>query len=176
MPKTYRFAAELERFEGKGAWYYLLYPNAVEKEFGTKGRLRVLGTMNLPGRQAGRISGKKVKVDRALIPQGDGTHVVILGGELRKQLGVSLGDTIEMEFHVNPDPDAIDVPEELEIALEMEPELKPVYERQTPGTKRGISYWINSGKRPETRAKRAAEMMRRFASGAFAFGGKKGKS
>lgn len=162
MPKTYQFAAELERFDGKGAWYYILYPNSVEEEFGTKGRLRVLGTMN------------GFDVDRALIPQGDGTHVFILGGELRKKLGVHLGDRIEMQFHVNPNPDVIDVPEELEIALEMEPELQVVYDRQTPGTKRGISYWINSGKRQETRAKRAAEIMRRFASGEFKFGGKKG--
>ena len=163
MPKTFQFAAELERFDGKGAWYYILYPNSVEEEFGTKGRLRVLGTMN------------GFDVDRALIPQGDGTHVFILGGELRKKLGVRLGDRIEMQFHVNPNPDVIDMPEELEVALEMEPELQVVYDRQTPGTKRGISYWINSGKRPETRAKRAAEIMRRFASGEFEFGGQKGK-
>ncbi len=163
MPKTYQFAAELERFEGKGAWYYILYPNSVDEEFGTKGRLRVLGTMN------------GFEVDRALIPQGDGTHVFILGGELRKKLGVRLGDRIEMEFHVNPNPNHIDLPEELEVALEMEPDLQVVYDRQTPGTKRGISYWINSGKRPETRAKRAAEIMRRFASGEFEFGGQKGK-
>ena len=163
MSKTYQFAAELERFDGKGAWYYILYPNSVEEEFGTKGRLRVLGTMN------------GFDVDRALIPQGDGTHVFILGGELRKKLGVRLGDRIEMQFHVNPNPDVIDLPEELEVALEMEPELQVVYDRQTPGTKRGISYWINSGKRPETRAKRAAEIMRRFASGEFEFGGQKGK-
>lgn len=167
MSKTYRFAAELERPNEKGAWYFVLYPNSVEEEFGTKGRLRVLGTMN-------RVGGKKVEIDRALIPRGDGTHVVVLGGELRKQLGVSLGDMVEMEFHLNPNPNAVDIPEELDIALEYEPELRPVYDRQTPGTKRGISHWINSGKRPETRAKRAAEMMRRFASGEFVFGGKKG--
>lgn len=163
MSKTYQFAAELERFDGKGAWYYILYPNSVEEEFGTKGRLRVLGTMN------------SIDVDRALIPQGDGTHVFILGGELRKKLGVRLGDRVEMQFHVNPNPDAIDIPEELEVALEMENELQVVYDRQTLGTKRNISYWINSGKRPETRGKRAAEIMRRFASGEFEFGGQKGK-
>lgn len=167
MPKTYRFAAELERFEGKGAWFYILYPHSVEEEFGTKGRLRVLGSMN-------KIGGKIIDVDRALIPQGDGTHVFILGGELRKQLGVVLGDTVEMAFHVNPDQDAIDVPEELEIALEMEPELKAIYDRQTTGMKRGMAYWVNSAKRPETRAKRAAEIMRRIASGELVFGGKKG--
>lgn len=174
MPKIYRFAAELERPNEKGAWYFIRYPYSVEEQFGTKARVRILGTMNLPGRQAGRVGGKKVEVDRALIPQGDGTHAVILGGELRKQLGVELGDTVEMEFHVNPDQDAFDMPEELEIALELEPELMAIFNRQTAGMKRGMAHWINSGKRPETRAKRAAEIMRRFASGEFEFGGKKG--
>ena len=167
MPKTYRFTAELERPNEKGAWYYIIYPNSIEEEFGTKGRLRVLGTMN-------RIGGHKVEVDRAFIPQGDGTHIVILGGELRKKLGVSLGDGVEMEFQLDPNPNEVDIPDELDIALEYEPELRPVYERQTPGTKRGITHWINSGKRPETRAKRTAEIMRRFASGEFEFGGRKG--
>ncbi|RYZ55473.1 MAG: DUF1905 domain-containing protein [Sphingobacteriales bacterium] len=161
--KTYSFTAPLMRMEGKGAWYYVPYPGDVEKEFGTKGSVRILGTYN------------GVSMDRALIPRGDGTHHIILSLEMRKKAGLRLGNEVTIRFKLNEDPDALIIPPELEEAFELDPFSREVFDRQTPGYRRGIIYWLDSAKRAETREQRAAEILRRLSTGSPEFGGRKGK-
>ncbi len=45
-PRTYRFTAPLEKMSAQMAFMYVEVPIDVEKEFGTRGRVRVLGTVN----------------------------------------------------------------------------------------------------------------------------------
>ncbi len=164
MEKTYRFKGALQRFPGKGGIYYILFPYSVEKEFGVKIAVRVKGTLN------------NIPIDRALKPMGDGTHYIIVNTELRRQAGIRLGNEVTITLKRNQEPDELVIPEELQEVLDMEPRARETFGLQLPSTQRGMAYWISSAKRPETRAQRAAELLRRLTSKEFMFGGKPGKT
>lgn len=166
-PKKKSTATESIRFEGIlekryriGGGHYVRVPSNVTKFFGTKGRVRVLGTMN------------GISVDRALIPDGDGGHEIVVGTEVRKKTKTVEGEKVVIEIHRNPAQDEIDIPEELTEAINMEPEAIRKFAKMTPGMKRNMAYWVNSGKLPETRAKRAVEILRRIMNN-YPFGGRK---
>jgi hypothetical protein len=154
------FEGILEKRDKIGGGHFIRVPSAVTKFFGTKGRVRVLGTMN------------GAQVDRALIPDGDGGHEIIVGTEVRKKTKAVEGKKVVVEIYRNPNPDDIDIPEELTEAINMEPEAIRKFGKMTPGMKRNMAYWVNSGKLPETRAKRAVEILRRIMNN-YPFGGRK---
>jgi len=153
--KTYRFTATLMRQPGKGGMYYVLFPHEVEKEFGTKGSVRVLGALN------------NIVIDRALIPRGDGTHYILINTELRRKAGLREGNTVIIAIKQNENPDILTIPEELIEGFEMEPEARKIFDQHTKGFQRSIIYWINTAKRTETRAQRVGEMLQRLISGYY---------
>lgn len=161
---VYRFQAVVERTYGPAvSHFHVMFPHSVEDEFGTRGTVRVIC----------RIGGQEYY--RALIPSGNGTHFLILNQEMRRTVGANLGSTVSIEVVKDPDPDRLIIPEEIEAALEMEPRAADVFNSLTVGTRRGMCLWVDSGKRPETRANRAAELLRRLLSGTVEFGGRKVK-
>lgn len=157
-----RFESILEkRSTSIGGNHYVRVPMDVSVFFGGgKGRVRVLGTMN------------GVAIDRALIPDGEGGHEIIIGTDVRKKTKAEPGQRVTFNIYRNPEPDEINIPEELTAAIEMEPEAVRKFAKMTPGMKRNMAYWVNSGKLPETRAKRAVEILRRLMNN-YPFGGKK---
>lgn len=155
-----RFEGILEKRHKIGGGHFVRVPASVSKFFGTKGRVRVLGTMN------------GAQVDRALIPDGEGGHDIIVGTDVRKKTKAEEGKKVVIEIYRNPNPDDIDIPEELTEAINMEEEAIRKFAKMTPGMKRNMAYWVNSGKLPETRAKRAVEILRRIMNN-YPFGGKK---
>lgn len=159
-PGIIRFEGILEKRHKIGGGHFVRVPASVTRFFATKGRVRVLGTMN------------GAAVDRALIPNGEGGHDIIVGTDVRKKTKAEEGKKVVIEIYRNPNPDEIDIPEELTVAIDMEPEAIRKFAKMTPGMKRNMAYWVNSGKLPETRAKRAVEILRRIMNN-YPFGGKK---
>ncbi len=158
-PKTYRFTAPMERQKTDYTWYYVEFPHDVEQEFGTKSRVRIKGLIN------------GVAVDRALMPTKSGYHIIILGGDIRRAPKIkAVGDLVSVELWLDPEPDRIDIPEDLAETLDFIPEMKAAWEKLTPGMRRSMCFWVDSGKTEATRAKRIAELLRRFESGAFQVG------
>jgi hypothetical protein len=156
-----RFEGILEkRSTSIGGNHFVPVPSSVTKFFGERGSVRVLGTVN------------GIAVDRALIPDGEGGHHIIIGTDVRKKLKAAEGTKLVIDIYRNPNPTDIDIPEELTEAIGMEPEAMRKFAKMTPGMKRNMAYWVNSGKLPETRAKRAVEILRRIMNN-YPFGGKK---
>ena len=152
--EVYRFTAPLERMSGKFAWHYVEFPHDVKALFGKRGDVRVKCLIN------------GVAVDRALMPTKSGFHIIVLGGELRKKAGLKKpGDPVQVELWLDPDPDRINVPEELAETLDFMPEMKRAWDKLTPGLKRGMCHWVDSGKTLPTRAKRVTEVIRRLETG-----------
>ena len=159
--KPITFSAPLERSDkGFLKTHIIRCPFDVEKTFGSKGTLRVFVTIN------------NHRMDRALIPDGDGGHYLIFGGEHRKKAGMREGGTYELSILVNEAPLDIIIPEELSAALDMDEQANAQWAKLTPGTHRNIVYWVGSGKRAETREKRAVEMIRRLTTPGTLFGNK----
>ncbi len=152
----HRFTASLERMSGRFAWSYVEFPHDVPELFGKRGEVRVKCLIN------------GVAADRALMPTKSGIHILVFGGELRKKAGIKKpGDMVHVELWLDPEPDRIDVPEELAETLDFMPEMKRAWEKLTPGMKRNMCYWVRTGKTVPTRAKRVADLMQRLESGYF---------
>lgn len=158
-PRTWKFTAPLERMTGKGGWSYVEFPHDVEKLFGKRGNVRVKGTVN------------GVAVDRALMPTKSGYHIIILGGDIRRAARIkNVGELVKVEVWLDPEPTKLEIPEELAETLEFIPEMKAAWNKLTPGMRRSMCYWVGSAKTAPTKAKRIAELLRRFETGHFQVG------
>lgn len=152
-PDNYRFTAQVEKAEGRFPWTYVEFPHDVERTFGTKGHFRVLGTIN------------GVPMDRALMPTKSGYHMIVLSADLRRKARVRVGDMAAVEVWPHPEPDKVVPPEELRETLDFLPEFKAAWQKIRPGMQRNICIWIDQAKTMQTRAKRVAELLRRFETG-----------
>ena len=153
-PQAWKFTAPMQRMEGEFKWHYLVFPHDVLELFGTKGRVRVKGTIN------------GVAVDGALLPTKSGLHMIIVGGDIRRAAKLrKVGDLAEVEVWLNTEPEKLDIPEELAETLDFLPEMKAAWDLLKPGIQRSMCYWIGSGKTVPTRAKRVAELLKRLETG-----------
>ena len=158
--KKYSFKAELKRFQSKGGWYYLEFPYSMQKEFGTNGYVRVVGTVN----------GEPIK--RSLLSMKTGFSFFAVPLTLRKKLGLELGQSAKVELQKDESPVTFSIPEELDAVFDIEPEVKTIFEKQSKSIQKEICRWIDSGKREETRANRAAEIYKRLTTHGSTFGGR----
>ncbi len=151
--KIFRFAAVLEKMEGRFGWTYVEFPHDVQKLYGKKGSVRVKGSVN------------GVPMDRALMPTKRGVHFIVFGVDLRRKARIKVGDKVKIEVWLNPDPKKVELPDELRETLDFFPDLKQGWKRIKPGMQRSICIWINQGKTVPTRSKRVAELLKRFETG-----------
>jgi len=160
--KTYRYTTTVQHREATyiAGTYKIPFPYDVRKEFGTGASVRVVG----------RING--VTFRRGLIPQGDGTHCMLMSLVLAKELRIFKGDEIEIEVWRDPNPKAFDMPEELEEALNDLPELKALFIRLPHGMRKNMASWVSAAKRPSTRAERTANLLHRLEQPVISFGGR----
>ncbi|HRH37457.1 MAG TPA: YdeI/OmpD-associated family protein [Flavobacteriales bacterium] len=154
--QTWKFSGPVERMEGRFAWWYVEFPHDVPTLFGKRGEVRVKTLIN------------GVAADRALMPTKSGIHIIVMGGDLRKKTGIKrVGDMVTIELWLDPDPDRVDVPEELAETLDFMPEMKTAWNKLTPGMQRNMCYWVRTAKTAPTKAKRVAELLKKLESGYF---------
>lgn len=155
-PQIWKFTAPMERMTGRFAWSFIEFPHDVKELFGKRGEVRVKCLIN------------GVAADRALMPTKSGYHIIIMGGDLRRQARIKKpGDLVNIELWLHPEPDRVDLPEELEETLDFMPEMKAKWEMFTPGMQRSLCYYVSSGKTIPTRAKRVAQLLQRLETGYF---------
>ncbi len=86
-----------------------------------------------------------------------GGHIVV-GKQLLDKAGVAHDDKVRIVLKADPNPEQIDVPDELLISLEQDKEANRRWESLAPGKRRGLAYHVSSAKREETRIKRALDV------------------
>ena len=148
-PRThrFRFAAELHPPSGAMIWNRVLFPWSVTELFGTKGRVRVTGTV------AGR------PFDRSLNPSREG-HFLLISRDDMRALGLAIGDVVTVELQVDTRPLQFTEPDEITAALALEPGLRAAFEALSTSKRRTLCHWVASAKRADTRAQRAAQLLR----------------
>ena len=93
-----------------------------------------------------------------------GRHYLLIGRPLARTLRVSLGDRVTVAFSLVTD-NAVTIPAEIAEALRQEPAWRSLWDALTPGAQRGLAYRVDSAKLPETRARRAVEVLRDLEDG-----------
>ena len=106
------------------------------------------------------INGKTYRSSVAVM---GGTFMVGVSAENRALTGVAGGDVVEVTMELDTAPREVEVPDDFAAALEVVPDAKAAFARQTYSHQRAHVDAINAAKAPETRRRRidkAVELLR----------------
>ena len=98
---------------------------------------------------------------RVVHGRGNGTPHLRFGRAVLREAGLGLGATAVVELEPAADPDAVDVPVELAAALVQDPEAAARWATFTPGRQRSLCVHVAGARRPETRERRALDLVRK---------------
>ena len=90
-------------------------------------------------------------------PQGERIWYFMLPRQVLRTLGKSLGEVVSLRFRV-ADQDAVDIPQAVQELLERHETLREVWERLTPGKRRGLVHGVRSARSEETRLRRLEDL------------------
>jgi len=153
MAEKYQFKAVIEDAGGGGA--YVTVPFDVEKTFGAK-RVKIKAM----------IDGEPYR--GTLVRMGSPQHMLPVLKEIRERIGKSIGDIVTIELEEDFEPRMVDVPPDLQSALEADSAAQAAFNRLSYTHQKEYVRWIMESKRDQTRQKRvqqAIEMLRQGKNG-----------
>ncbi len=118
-------------------------PFSVEKVFGSKARVAVVGTMN------------GFAFQNSLLPQGDGTHAMAVSKLLQAGAKAGAGDLVSISMQVDRSERVVVVPAELQQVLASDPKVKTSFDSLSYSHRKEFADWVGSAKQEETRRSRA---------------------
>ncbi len=139
--------------EGRGGGAFVTVPFSVYDVFGTRGQVRVKGT----------IDGHPFR--SSIAPMGGGSHLLGLHKPTREAIGKSVGDLVTVALQADTEPRTVAMPDDFARALAKNPIAKTTYETFAYTHRKEYVQWIVSAKRPETRERRIADAVLRIAKG-----------
>ncbi len=146
------FEAEVIAEGEGGAWPCIWIPFDVEKDFGSKARVAVKGTIN---GHAYRSS---------IFPNGKGAHLMMLNKEMRSGASIGIGDRLQVTMEVDTGPREVTVPDDLREAL-TGGGMWDRFEKLTYSAKKLHVDAVEGAKKPETRAARIEKIVAALTSG-----------
>jgi hypothetical protein len=139
--KEYEFDAVLIKREGMNATF-IEFPYDVEKEFGTKGRVKVHATFD------------NAEYRGSLVKMGHHCHILGVTQKIRKEINKNPGDTVHVILKEDTEPRIVEVPEDFAELLNKHPKAKELYDSMSYTHKKEYVSWIEEAKREETRKRR----------------------
>ncbi|MEO1644384.1 MAG: YdeI/OmpD-associated family protein [Chloroflexota bacterium] len=97
---------------------------------------------------------------RSLQTRPDGSWCLMFGMTWLKQAGLDVGMEVIVEIAPDPDPNRVDVPDELMAKLLEDPRLLEAWEQLAPSKRKMLGYHIERAKRSDTRERRAEGIMK----------------
>jgi len=153
---TLRFEATLQRPaepRDDPSWAFVVLPKEVSARLPRRGRTTVEGTLDGHPFEA------------TLEPDGQLSHWLKVGEELREAAGASVGEVVTVEITPvakEPEPE---IPVDFQEALDAAPEARRVWNATTTLARVDWIHWITSAKQLKTRAKRIGDACDMLASG-----------
>jgi len=137
-----KFKAKFIGVGPKQAWTFMKVPFSVEKAWGTRGQVRVRGTLNgFPYRSS-------------IFPDGKGGHQMMVNKAMQQGAGAKPGDTMKVVMELDAEPRTVTAPADLRKALAKNARAKAAFEKLAYSHKKEYVDWIEEAKRAETRAAR----------------------
>ncbi len=143
---------KLEKYPGKGGWTFAVIEEIAPDKKSRFGWVQVRGT----------IDGFSISQYK-LMPMGDGNLFLPLRAEIRKAIKKEAGDTVHITLY--PDDSAIEIPGELQLCLEDEPQALHFFNKLSDSEKKYYILWIYSAKKQETKIDRMAKTIERLSRG-----------
>jgi hypothetical protein len=147
------FKAKLEAIGPGGSWVHMRVPFSVEKEWGTKARIAVRGTIN------------GFAFRSSVFPDGKGGHTMMVNKQM--QAGGKVPPGKSATFMLAPDtaPRVVKTPPALKQALAANQKAKAQFEDLAYSHRKAYVDWIESAKREETRVERIRKAVGMIAAG-----------
>jgi hypothetical protein len=147
------FEAKLEAKGPGGAWTFILIPFDVAEAFGSKARIAVAGAIN------------GFEFHTSLMPEGDGSHSMMVGKELQAGANARAGDVVTVTLWRDDQQRVIATPADLEQALRANRLAAELFETMTYSQRKEYIDWINHAKQALTRTNRIAKAVDMLAAG-----------
>ena len=145
----FQFESEVDIYDfGRMAYTVIYAPKKLLRQLPLKQnpRLRIDGV----------VAG--VPYQGAFQPAGQGKYYLILSRRFCKSAGLERGDVAVVGFNV-ADQNAVDVPSELEYALDANQRAREIWNSISAGKKRGLAYRVSSAQRAATKENRVEEVL-----------------
>ncbi|GAA4039816.1 hypothetical protein GCM10022409_27020 [Hymenobacter glaciei] len=137
----------------------IVVPIEVLEALGGKATKRVIAT----------IRGHALRL--GLLPLEGGGRYLMLNKDVCKAVGIVLGQELEVSMALDPNPDHVDVPDELAEALAAWPEAETAFDNYSGAHRRAMARLVAEAKQPATRARRAVTLVERLGRGLHPFRG-----
>ncbi len=115
------------------------------------------------------IGGQALRLG-LLLREGGGRYLM-LNKDVCRTVGVALGQELDVEIGPDPNPDHIDLPDELAEALAAWPEAETAFNAYSGAHRRAMARLVAEARQHETRARRAVTLVERLARGLHPFRG-----
>jgi ribosomal protein L11 len=142
------FTATLIGRGPNGAWVHLDVPFSVEKVWGTRARIAVRGT----------VDGFAFR--SSLMPRGKGVFYMAFTKEMQAATKAGAGDSVSVVMEPDTAPRTVTVPAYLKKALQAAPAQDKLFAALSYSHRKEYVDWIDSAKKPETRAARIDKMLK----------------
>ncbi|MDB5268659.1 MAG: hypothetical protein JWP58_1699 [Hymenobacter sp.] len=106
-----------------------------------------------------------------LLPLEGGGRYLMLNKDVCKATGIKFGDELEISIAPDPNPDHVDLPDELAEALAAWPEAETAFNNYSGAHRRAMARLVDEAKQPATRARRAVTLVERLGRGLHPFRG-----
>jgi hypothetical protein len=136
------FTSMLVRPPGVGTWTYLSIPLELSASFGSKGQVKVKGTIN------------GVSFRSTALPKGDGSHYLVVAKKIRDQIGATQGDSVIVQLELDAEERRVDIPEDIKQALDSHPQAQSFFSSLSYSQQKIYLDWIMSARQAQTRQRR----------------------
>lgn len=147
MPKI-QFTVRLKAV-GRGGVFFTL-PRKESTKFGVRGRVPVTGSLN----------GYSFR--SSIFPTGDGAHYMAVNKDVREGAGVGVGDRVKVSMEVDTKPRTVELAPDVDRALSKSKSVRARFDQLSYTHRKEYVQWIESAKRPETRARRIEQIIARL--------------
>lgn len=138
-----QFTSILAKFEGNLWGHHIIVPDEIFQVFADTDKRVVCKLNNLK------------EIQCALMPKGDGQYFINLNKELRKKLGINVGEEVRVEIRKDESEYGMPMPEEMQELLNLDDEGNHYFHQLTRGKQRSLLHIIGKPKTSNTRLKKA---------------------
>lgn len=147
------FTAELRKVPNMDATY-IIVPFDVEKIYGAKGHIKVKTTIDgVPYR------GMIARMEK------DKPHLLIVTQAIRKKINKSAGESVSITMDLDTEERILNLPTDLKELLDKNTKAKTFFDTLSYTNRKEYARWIESAKKPETKAKHLQMTLEKLLAG-----------
>lgn len=152
IKESINFSATIQQHNDMNA-AYVVFPFDVQKLFETKGQVKIKVLFD-----------DRVEYRGSLANMGFG-HCVGLTQTIRKQLGKTFGDMVDVKLWKDEEKRVVVVPDDVKTLFNKHQKVKELYEKMSYTHRKEYIRWIEDAKKEETRERRKIKMIEMILDG-----------